>query len=78
MSKQPLVIRRIKDINRMNFVIDGKVVSRDLITKLCKEYNSLLPKSEDESKNYRPFARAVFKKMFELNKVRVPGNLILD
>ncbi|MDR2978625.1 MAG: hypothetical protein LBU56_04470 [Rickettsiales bacterium] len=57
-----------KGINRMNFVIDGKVVSGDLITKLYKEYNSLLPKSEDESKDYRPFARAVFKKMFEHNK----------
>ncbi|WP_338062926.1 hypothetical protein [Wolbachia endosymbiont of Drosophila tsacasi] len=65
-----------KDFQRMDFVINGKSISGDLTAKLCKEYNSLLPKSEDE--NYRPFAKEVFKEMFKYAEAKVPSDSILE
>ncbi len=66
------------DLRRMDFVINGKSISRDLIAELYKEHDSLLPKSEDKNKNYRPFAKAVFKKMFEHAGAKVPSDPILE
>ncbi|WP_353284821.1 hypothetical protein [Wolbachia endosymbiont (group A) of Lasioglossum fulvicorne] len=67
-----------KDINRMDFVINGKSISRDLIAELYKEHDSLLPKSEGENKDYRPFARKVFKEMFKYAGAQVPSDHILE
>ncbi|WP_265037014.1 hypothetical protein [Wolbachia endosymbiont (group A) of Anomoia purmunda] len=67
-----------KDINRMDFVINGKSISRDLIAELYKEHDSLLPKSEGENEDYRPFARKVFKEMFKYAGAQVPSDHILE
>ncbi|MGL9779277.1 MAG: hypothetical protein ACR5K5_03360 [Wolbachia sp.] len=66
-----------KDLNRMNFVINGKIINTDLIAKLYQEYNSLLPKNGDENEDYRPFAKEVFKRMFSDAGARVPNDSIL-
>ncbi|WP_250296597.1 hypothetical protein [Wolbachia endosymbiont of Oedothorax gibbosus] len=67
-----------KDINRMDFVINGKSISRDLIAELYKEHDSLLPKSEGENKDYRPFVKQVFKEMFKYAGAQVPSDHILE
>ncbi|MDR2548501.1 MAG: hypothetical protein LBC34_03340 [Rickettsiales bacterium] len=43
-----------------------------------QKYKHLLPKREDESKNYRLFAKEIFKEMFEYAKARVPSDPILE
>ncbi|WP_374698343.1 hypothetical protein [Wolbachia endosymbiont (group B) of Limnophora tigrina] len=43
-----------------------------------KEYNHLLPKKGDENKNYRPFAKEIFKEMFEYAGAEVPSDPILE
>ncbi|WP_264338122.1 hypothetical protein [Wolbachia endosymbiont (group A) of Cheilosia soror] len=66
------------DFQRMDFVINGKSISRDLIAELYKEHDSLLPKSEGKNEDYRPFARKVFKEMFKYAKAEVPSDSILE
>jgi|GEM_PF-1800711 len=43
-----------------------------------QKYKHLLPKEEGESKNYRPFAKEVFKEMFEYAKARAPSDSVLE
>ncbi len=43
-----------------------------------REYTHLLPKAEDESRNYRQFAKEVFKEMFQYAETSVPSNPILE
>lgn len=66
------------DLRRMDFVINKKSTSRDFIAKLYKEHDSLLPKSEGKNEDYRPFARKVFKEMFEHAGAKVPSDPILE
>lgn len=67
-----------KDFQRMDFIVNDKSISGDLIANLYKEYDSLLPKSEDENKSYRPFAKEVFKGMFKYAEAQVPSDSILE
>lgn len=45
---------------------------------LGKKHTHLLPKGGDENKNYRPFAKEVFKEMFNYAKAEVPSDPILE
>ncbi|WMT85139.1 hypothetical protein NMD99_03985 [Wolbachia endosymbiont of Listronotus oregonensis] len=106
-----------KDINRMDFVINGKSIDQTLTSALMegakqrefdkiwseycendntpdhkktdqyekeferfynlgKEYAHLLPK--EEARNYRPFAKEVFKEMFKYAEAKVPSDSILE
>ncbi|MFP3020271.1 MAG: hypothetical protein ACEY3F_02835 [Wolbachia sp.] len=66
------------DLRRMDFVINKKSTSRDFIAKLYEEHDSLLPKSEGENEDYRPFARKVFKEIFKYAGAQVPSDHILE
>ncbi|MDM8334839.1 hypothetical protein [Wolbachia pipientis] len=43
-----------------------------------QEYKHLLPKKGDENKNYRPFAKEVFKEMFKHVGAKVPNDSLLE
>ncbi len=58
------------DLNRMNFVINGKIVDKEYILKLYGENNYLIPNG---SEDYCLFAKRVFAGMFEYAKAEVPN-----
>ncbi|AAW70728.1 hypothetical protein EJB10_02835 [Wolbachia endosymbiont of Brugia malayi] len=63
------------DLNRMNFMINGKIVDKEYIIRLYGENNYLIPNG---SEDYRLFAKRVFTGMFEYAKAEVPNNRILE
>ncbi|MDR2609037.1 MAG: hypothetical protein LBC06_00390 [Rickettsiales bacterium] len=62
-----------KDINRMNFVIQDRTITKKFINELYNRYNNLV-----ESEQYREFAKEVFKEMFKYAKAEVPSDPILE
>ncbi|MDR2548468.1 MAG: hypothetical protein LBC34_03170 [Rickettsiales bacterium] len=62
-----------KDIDRMNFVIQNKTITKEFINELYNKYDALV-----ESKQYREFAKEVFKEMFKYAGAEVPSDPILE
>lgn len=50
----------------------------NLLSKVKEKHSDLIPKSEDENKNYRPFAKKVFEEMFKEAKAQIPNDAILE
>ncbi|NUX01429.1 hypothetical protein GO685_02790 [Wolbachia endosymbiont of Madathamugadia hiepei] len=61
------------DIKRMNFVIQGSAITKEFINELHNKYDALV-----ESKQYRKFAKEVFKEMFKYVEAQVPSDPILE
>ncbi|WP_264702622.1 hypothetical protein [Wolbachia endosymbiont (group A) of Volucella inflata] len=58
-----------KDINRMDFIINGENIDRDFVDRLYKKHISLVKNNKDGEKNYRSFAKEVFKEMFQHSRL---------
>ncbi|WP_353288824.1 hypothetical protein [Wolbachia endosymbiont (group A) of Pogonocherus hispidulus] len=67
-----------KDINRMDFVINGKSIDQNFINQLYAKHASLIENNKNGEKNYRPFAKEVFKEMFKYAEAKVPSDSILE
>ncbi|WP_375604261.1 hypothetical protein NOX90_01380 [Wolbachia endosymbiont of Anurida maritima] len=67
-----------KDIKRMDFVINKKDIDQNFIDQLYAKHASLIENDKNGKKNYRLFAKAVFKEIFERAKVQVPSDSILE
>ncbi|MDG7055800.1 MAG: hypothetical protein LJD31_04725 [Wolbachia endosymbiont of Menacanthus eurysternus] len=62
----------------MNFVINKKDIDQNFINQLYAKHASLIENNENGEKNYRPFAKEVFKEMFKYAKAEVPSDPILE
>ncbi|WP_264723074.1 ankyrin repeat domain-containing protein [Wolbachia endosymbiont (group A) of Sphecodes monilicornis] len=60
-----------KDLPRMNFIINGKTISKDFVGQLCDRYNQEL------QSNKRQVAKHVLIEMFKHAKAEVPDDHIL-
>ncbi len=60
-----------KDLHRMNFIINGKTISKDFVGQLCDRYNQEL------QSNKRQVAKHVLIEMFKHAKAEVPDDHIL-
>ncbi len=67
-----------RDIPRSKFIINGKEISTEVIKQLYKKHESLDPNLEKIKKDYRPFAREIFKEMFIEASAPIPVSSILD
>ncbi|MDG7053635.1 MAG: hypothetical protein LKM45_07290 [Wolbachia endosymbiont of Alcedoecus sp.] len=67
-----------RDLPRMNFVINKKDIDQNFINQLYAKHASLIENNENGEKNYRPFAKEVFKEMFKYAKAEVPSDPILE
>ncbi|WP_264711326.1 MULTISPECIES: hypothetical protein [unclassified Wolbachia] len=67
-----------KDINRMDFIINGENIDRDFVDRLYKKHISLVKNNKDGEKNYRSFAKEVFKEMFQHSRAEAPNDHILE
>ncbi|WP_333023767.1 hypothetical protein [Wolbachia endosymbiont of Pentidionis agamae] len=65
-----------KDLQRMNFVINGKKIPAELVIKWREEIEKDLNPNKD--KDYRLIAGAVFTKIFEYADAIVPNNSIIE
>lgn len=66
------------DFQRMDFVINKKDIDQNFINQLYAKRASLIENNKNGEKNYRPFAKEVFKEMFKYAEAKVPSDSILE
>ncbi|WP_038248398.1 hypothetical protein [Wolbachia endosymbiont of Glossina morsitans morsitans] len=63
------------DLPRMKFVIQNKVITKELVDELYNKHTNLI--SNDKNK-YRQFVKQVFTELFEYAEAEVPNDSILE
>lgn len=63
------------DLDRMNFVINGKTINEEYVRELYNRYNHLISNGKQD---YRLFAKQVFTEMFTHAGAEVPNDSILE
>ncbi|BET37019.1 hypothetical protein C1A_73 [Wolbachia endosymbiont of Culex quinquefasciatus JHB] len=65
-----------KDFPRMKFIIQNKVITKELVDELYNKHKDLI--SNDKNNKYRQFAKQVFTGLFEYAEAEVPSDPILE
>lgn len=66
------------DFPRMNFVVNKKDVDKNFINQLYTKHASLIKNNKDGKKEYRTFAKEIFKEIFKSAGAGVPSDPILE
>ncbi|WP_419214945.1 hypothetical protein [Wolbachia endosymbiont of Rhagoletis cingulata] len=66
------------DLPRMTFIINKKDIDKDFIKQLYERHYGLIEDDGNGEKNYRQFAKEVFREMFKYSEAKVPSDPILE